>query len=164
MKYYHSISWIWLTHNFITSILFHWFLLTSMQQSHVSWDMLDLNLPPQQTATLHLCGDNVDFFPPASFYSQVQGGLLVTAGVIYMLYFLARIACMLIGKIHIYIYRFYCKYSGWHFFNLLLPRNVVCTVVFSVSVNILEWGSNCSDSLRLDPVLELLPKESKLSS
>lgn len=48
--------------------------------------------------------------------------------------------------------------------NLLPPKNVARTFVFSVSVNKPEQRSSCSDNSRLDPVLELVPRKAKLSS
>lgn len=49
-----------------------------MQQSHVSWDVLDLSLPPHLTTTLHLCGNNVGFL--LSLLLSGAGGALDSSG------------------------------------------------------------------------------------
>lgn len=46
--------------------------------------------------------------------------------------------------------------------NLLPPKNVAWTFVFSVSANKPEQRSSCSDNSRLDPVLELAPRKGKI--
>lgn len=93
-------------------------------------------------------------------YSQVQGEHLIAAG-ISLLWSVSCQNCMHVDRSVLY---FAVTTPNDIFSNHLPPINVACTFVFSVSVNIPEQGSSLSDKSRLDSVVELEPREAKLSS